>query len=296
LPFEIRTDTVPLFDWRALKRWGISESRLPPNSIVRFHPESLWEEYRWFILAALFIFALQVALISGLLIQRQRRRRADREIASLAGRLITAQEAERSRIARDLHDDINQQLASLSIGLSSIKRRLQQGEAAGVQEEVARLQQRIVDVTHVTRQLSHELHPGVLQHAGLVAALRGHCAEFGSQHGIEMTFSAGDGVEGVPEEVALCLYRVAQEALRNIAAHSGARAARVDLNPWTEGLELIINDDGQGFDLAEARRRGGVGLISLDERVRMIGGHLNIETQPRDGTELRVRVPIRGAG
>ena len=295
LPFEIRTDTVPVFDWRALQRWGISESRLPPNSMVRFRPTSLWDEHRWTILGALVIFALQAALITGLLIQRRRQRQADAEIASLAGRLITAQETERSRIARDLHDDINQQLASLSIALSSVKRRLQNGEAEGVAEEVARLQQRIVDVTHVTRQLSHELHPGVLQHAGLVAALRGHCAEFGAQHGIDVTFSAAAGINGVPAETALCLYRVTQEALRNIAAHAGARTARVALTPAAASLELTILDDGQGFDLAEARRQGGVGLVSLDERVRLIGGSLRIETQPQHGTEVRVSVPLGGA-
>jgi len=295
LPLEIRTDSIPTFNWPALQRWGIPESRLPPNSIVRFRPQSLWEEYRWTIPGALSICALQAALISGLLIQRRRQRRADDEIASLAGRLITAQEAERARIARDLHDDINQQLASLSIALSSVKRRLQNGEAEGVPEEVTRLQQRIVDVTNVTRHLSHELHSGVLQHAGLVAALRGHCAEFSSQHGIDVTFTAA-GIDGVPEETALCLYRVTQEALRNIAAHARAHTAWVALGSPAAGLELIILDDGQGFNLAEAHRRGGVGLISLDERVRLIGGSLKIKTQPRRGTELRVRVPIRGAG
>ena len=294
LPFEVRTASVPTFNWPALQRWGISESRLPPNSVVRFRPASLWNEYRWTILGALVIFALQAGLISGLLIQRQRRRQADAEIASLAGRLITAQEAERSRIARDLHDDVNQQLASLSIALSSVKRRLQNSEAEDVTEEVSRLQQRIVDVTHVTRQLSHELHPGVLQHAGLVAALRGHCAEFGAQHGIDVTFVAA-GINGVPAETALCLYRVTQEALRNIAAHAGARTARVALIPAGKSLELSIRDDGQGFDLAAARRQGGVGLVSLDERVRLIGGSLRIETQPQRGTELRVSVPLRGA-
>lgn len=294
LPFEIRTDSVPTFDWRALKRWGISESLLPPNSVVRFRPASLWDEHGWTVLGALVIFALQAALISGLLIQRWRRRQADDQIASLAGRLITAQEAERSRIARDLHDDINQQLASLSIALSGVKRRLQNGEADGVAEEVARLQQRIVDVTQATRELSHELHPGVLQHAGLVAALRGHCAEFAEQHGIDVTFSAAR-VDGVPDETALCLYRVTQEALRNIAVHAGARTAQVTLSPAAARLELTISDDGQGFDLAQARRQGGVGLVSLDERVRLIGGSLRIETQPQRGTELRVSVPFRGA-
>ena len=209
--------------------------------------------------------------------------------------MITAQETERSRIARDLHDDVNQQLASLSIALSGVKHRLQDGEVEGVAGEVAGLQQRIVDVTHVTRQLSHELHPGVLQHAGLVAALRGHCAEFGAQHGIDVTFAAAAGINGVPAETALCLYRVTQEALRNIAAHAGARTARVALTPAATSLELSIRDDGQGFDLAEARRQGGVGLVSLDERVRLIGGSLRIETQPQRGTELRVSVPLRGA-
>jgi signal transduction histidine kinase len=292
LPFEISNETVPVFDWRALQRWRINESRLPPNSVVRFHPQSLWQEYRWAVLSALVIFALQAALISGLLIQRRRRRQADDEIKSLAGRLITAQEAERSRIARDLHDDINQQLASLSIAFSGVKRRLQNGEE-GISEEIVRLQQRIIDVTSATRQLSHELHPGVLQHAGLVAALRGHCAEFAAQHKIDVNFSAA-GINGMSDDTALCLYRVAQEALRNIARHAGARTAQVVLSAAADTLQLTIHDDGQGFDPDDARRRGGIGLVSLDERVRLIGGRLQIETEPQRGTELRVSVPLRG--
>jgi signal transduction histidine kinase len=285
----------PRYDWRELQRWNISESRLPPGSVIEFRQPTIWQQYKWHFAAVLALCLAQAVLISGLLIQRRHRRRADHEIENLAGRLITAQEVERSRIARDLHDDINQQLASVSIALSNLKRRRQQGEGAEVQEELARLQQRVIDVTNVTRHLSHDLHPGVLQHAGLVAALRGHCAEFGAQHGINVTFRAADGLDGVPQEVGLCLYRVAQEALRNIAAHSGAREARVALSPSAEGLELVISDDGQGFDLAEARRRGGVGLTSLDERVRLVGGSLRIETRPRRGTELRVLAPIRGA-
>ena len=181
-------------------------------------------------------------------------------IQDLAGRLITAQEAERSRIAGDLHDDVNQQLAGLSIALSNVKRQLQNGGDAIVQDELTRLQQRTVDLADVIRNLSHELHPGVLQHAGLVAALKGHCAEFGRQHAIEVTLSAADGLDGIPDDVALCLYRVAQEALRNIAAHADARKAQVTLRSTGEGLELVIADDGQGFDLAEARHLEGLGL------------------------------------
>jgi signal transduction histidine kinase len=214
-------------------------------------------------------------------------------IQDLAGRLITAQEAERSWIASELHDDVNQQLAGLSISLSHIKRRLQDDGDAAVQEELTRLQQRTIDLVDVIRNLSHELHPGVLQHAGLVAALKDHCAEFGRQHAIEVTLSVAD-FDAIPQDIALCLYRVAQEALRNIAAHAGARQAQVALRPTADGLELTIADDGQGFDLAEARRIGGLGLISLDERVRLVGGSVRINTQPQRGTELRVEIPLKG--
>jgi PAS domain S-box-containing protein len=212
----------------------------------------------------------------------------------LAGRLIAAQEVERARIASDLHDDVNQQLAGLSIALSNVKRRLQDGGHTTVQEELTRLQQRTIDLADVIRNLSHELHPGVLQHAGLSAALKSHCAEFGRQHAIEVTLSAADGLDGIPQNVALCLYRVAQEALGNIAAHAGAQKARVSLRSIDHNLELVIADDGQGFNLAEAGGLGGLGLISLDERVRLIGGSLTINTEPQHGTEVRVQIPLRG--
>ena len=214
------------------------------------------------------------------------------QIQSLVGRLITSQETERTRIARELHDDINQQLASLSIAFSGLSRQLP-ADAADVHDALARLQQRTITLVDAIRHLSHELHPGVLQHAGLVAALKDHCAEFGRQHAIEVALSAAD-FDAIPQDIALCLYRVAQEALRNIAAHAGARQARVALRPTADGLELTITDDGQGFDLAAARRRGGLGLISLDERVRLIGGSVRINTQRQRGTELRVEIPLGG--
>jgi two-component system sensor histidine kinase UhpB len=153
---------------------------------------------------------------------------------------------------------------------------------------------RTLHLADAIRHLSHELHPGVLQHVGLVAALKDHCAEFGNQHAIDVTFHADAGLEEIPVDVALCLYRVAQEALRNIAAHAGARQVRMALRTTADGLKLTIVDDGQGFDLTEARRRGSLGLISLDERVRLVGGSLRINTQLQHGTELRVRVPLGG--
>jgi signal transduction histidine kinase len=215
------------------------------------------------------------------------------QIQSLVGRLITAQESERTRIARELHDDINQQLAALSIALSGLKRRLP-ADAADVDNALARLQQRTMTLADDIRHLSHELHPGVLQHAGLVAALKAHCAEFGSQHDIEVTLSVAAALDAIPQDIALCLYRVAQEALRNVAAHAGARQAHVALSRPADGLELTITDDGQGFDLAEVQRGGGLGLISLHERVHLVGGSVRIDTQRQRGTELRVQVPLGG--
>ena len=215
-------------------------------------------------------------------------------IQDLAGRLITTQEAERSRIGSDLHDDVNQQLASFSIALSNVKRRLRDVGDATVREELTLLQQRTIDLADVIRNLSHELHPGVLQHAGLSAALKGHCAEFGRQHAIEVTLSAVDDLDGIPHDIALCLYRVAQEALRNIAAHAGAHKAQVILKSTEESLELVIADDGQGFNLTEAQGVGGLGLISIDERVRLVGGSLTINTELQRGTQMRVQVPLGG--
>jgi PAS domain S-box-containing protein len=215
------------------------------------------------------------------------------QIQDLAGRLITAQEAERSRIARDLHDDVNQQLAGLSIALSNLKRRLRAGQDGTIQEEVSRLQQRANDVAAMIRQLSHDLHPGVLQHAGLAAALKGHCGEFSRQYGIDTTFSPAENVNGVPPDIALCLYRVAQEALRNIALHAEAQAVKVILNASADAIELTITDNGRGFHTDKARSKGGLGLVSLDERVRLVGGGLEITTAHQRGTELRARVPLR---
>jgi signal transduction histidine kinase len=129
----------------------------------------------------------------------------------------------------------------------------------------------------------------------LAATLKGHCAEIGRQHAIEVTFSATDGLDGIPQNVALCLYRVAQEILRNIATRAGAHKAQVMLRSTGEGLELVIADDGKGSSRTEAwGGPGGLGLISLKERVRLVGGSLEINTEPQRGTEARVQVPLVG--
>ena len=214
------------------------------------------------------------------------------KIRDLAARLIAAQDAERARVARDLHDDINQQVAALSIALSGLRHRLPEG--AAVRDDLALLQQRAIDLADDVRALSRELHPGVLRHAGLVPTLRAHAAVFGSRHPINVTIDADEGINEVPPQLALCLCRVAQEALQNVARHAGATCVRVTLVRTAGGLALTITDDGRGFDLPAVRPGRGLGLISIDERVRLVGGVMRIDTRPRWGTELRVEVPVGG--
>jgi len=224
---------------------------------------------------------------------RQRAARAAYEsaehIRDLAGRLMTSQEEERRRIARELHDGVNQDLAALAIALNAIE----EGQAAPTQRrEVARLRGRTVELAESVRRLSHELHPGILQYAGLVAALRSHCREFEREHGLAVKFRADDDLGAVPPDVGLCLYRVAQEALKNAASHAKASHVSVDVARNGANLVLTIGDDGNGFDLAEARNRGGLGLISLDERARLVRGHLAIDSWPQRGTQIQVVVPL----
>jgi two-component system sensor histidine kinase UhpB len=144
------------------------------------------------------------------------------------------------------------------------------------------------------RNLSHELHPGVLRHAGLAAALKSVCCEVERKRGLAVSFEASDQLEEVPPEMALCLYRVAQETLHNAASHARARHVLVSLALREEELELSVRDDGCGFDLAAARRRGGLGLLSIDERVRLVGGVVELKTAPTRGTTVSVRIPFAG--
>ncbi len=223
---------------------------------------------------------------------------SDREIQHLAGRLIAVQEAERARIARDLHDDISQQLAGLAIALSSHKRRvLALANGTALREDVSSLQQRAIDLSEHVRHLSHVLHPSVLEHAGLVAALTAHCSEFQGERGLEVTFSPNGNFESIDPAFALCLYRIAQEALRNIVAHAQARHADVRLLCTGDGIELTVADDGTGFDVVRTRQSGaGLGLVSISERVRLFGGTLSISSELNKGTRVHVQFPAARHG
>jgi PAS domain S-box-containing protein len=218
-------------------------------------------------------------------------RQSHERVRDLAGKLMLTQEEERKRISRELHDDVNQKIAALAIAISKLRKELPES-ADIVRDQLTDLQRRTTTLSEDVRRLSHQLHPAALEHAGLVAALQSHCAEFSSREGIEVTLTIRDTTEMIPLDMALCLYRVTQESLRNIAKHAGTHEARVTLATAEEGIHLSIADTGAGFDPGQVKRKGGLGLVSMEERVRLLRGSLQIKTQPDGGTELHVHLPF----
>jgi signal transduction histidine kinase len=290
---------VQQVDWRQLRRWNISEARVPVGTAILFRDPGIWKRYQRYILGVLALVLTQSAWITGLLVQVARRKRAENTIREsqaelrasydqnrdLSARLLTAQEVERTRIARELHDDICQQTALLMIDLQ----RLSDGEAGERLREVSERGQQIAKSLH---DLSHRLHPAKLQLMGLVPALQSLEHEF-SNADIAITLTCDEGLSAVtvPYEITLTLYRVVQEALINAAKHSGAVEVLVQLKAETVGLVLTIIDDGVGFDVP-AKWGKGLGLISMRERVEATGGRLSVRATPGSGTHLEVTVPM----
>ena len=205
-------------------------------------------------------------------------------LRDLSGRLIAAQEVERARIARDLHDDVSQQIAGLAIALSGLTRRAGAMPAGpDLEAAVASLQQRAMTVAASIRDLSHDLHPAVLRHVGLASALAAYCKELSPPAALLVTCDAEGDFTPIGPEAALCLYRIAQEALHNVVKHANARQVTVRLLCAGGTAELTIADDGKGFDGRTRERATGIGLVSITERAR----HLEGNRQHRDGRQQR---------
>ena len=220
------------------------------------------------------------------------RKRAEEALSSVNGRLIEAQETERARIARDLHDDIGQRLAVLAVTLEHVKGLLPEasGEALGCLDA---LQEQAAEIISGVQGLSHELHPPRLLHLGVVAAMRGFCGELSGQRNVEIDFRCENVPGSVPPDVSLCLFRVLQEALHNAARHSGVQHFTVHLRGTCDAVHLTIRDEGVGFDVDVASRGLGLGLTSMRERLKLVGGELCIESQSTCGTTVQARAPVR---
>ena len=216
-------------------------------------------------------------------------RAAYERIRSLAHRLILAQEAERTQIARDLHDDVSQQLAALGIGLSLVESRMPDSDP--VRHDVTKLRHVASGLAEKVRHVSHALHPGVLQHAGLNAAIASHCEAVAGQNQFLVRFEARGTFTDVPADVALCLYRATQQGLRNVAMHARASRAWVTLVRVGNQIELTITDNGRGFDTSNVHARG-LGLLSIEERVHLANGKFAVTSRLGGGARLSISVPV----
>jgi signal transduction histidine kinase len=286
-PFE-----PAVYDWRELKRWNIDMSRLPPGSEVRYKRPTIWEQYRVAIIATILVLVLQAGLIMALLIQRIRRRQAEQQARHLGGRILTAQEDERRRLAREMHDDVTQRLAALAIDTAKV-----QGSAAGsvIGNALDAIRQRLVKLSEDVHALSYRLHPSVIEDLGLVAALRVECNRVTRQEPISVDFDAKAIPRKVPPDTAICLFRVAQEALRNVVRHANASSVEVSLQGANGGIALTVRDDGAGIGEAGDPVKTSLGLVSMRERVRLVGGTLDIVSRPGAGTSVVAWVPLREA-
>jgi signal transduction histidine kinase/ABC-type uncharacterized transport system substrate-binding protein len=419
-PGDIKTPVQdlgnPEFDSRELRRWGVAEANLPPNSAIRFREASLWEQYKWLFIATAAFIGFEGGLIVALLVQRRRlrrahlvlqaseesmslaasaarvrfwvwdiqqdqvrastsdwssgnwhsadpvsfdqfiksvhpddcaslrhavqvalhgdgqyraeyrvvapdstirwiaacgridfdrdgkprqllavsiditeRRRAEDEARRLSERLLTAMEEERARLARALHDDITQRLALLSIDAGRkegvVGNRVARQAMRSMRDELARLSEDV-------HALSYALHPSILEHLGLIEALKAECVRFSAAEAVPVSFRAEENLDEPPQSVALCLYRVAQEALRNVARHANAGSIEVSLLSVDDGLQLVVRDDGVGFDLAKKRALPSLGHAGMRQRLSLIGGELRIESAPCCGTSVLAWAPL----
>jgi signal transduction histidine kinase/ABC-type uncharacterized transport system substrate-binding protein len=280
-------------DWRQLQRWNIDESRLPPGTVVLFKETSLFDRYRWYILGVVTLCLCEAVLIFALLIQGARRKRAEEALATLPGRLLEAQEQERIRIARELHDDVNQQLAVLAIGLEQLTKDLP-GSMTQLRARTNELQQRAVAISSDVQALSHQLHSSKLEYLSLVTAMEGFCREFSAQHQVEIRFSHTEVPNPLPREISLCLFRIMQEALSNAVKYSGVKCFDMELLGKPEGVQLKVSDRGRGFDVDKVLSGRGIGLISMRERVRLVSGSISITSKPDRGTTVEVEIPLLG--
>jgi signal transduction histidine kinase len=420
IPVVQNSKAVLTVDWRQLQKWHIPESALPPGTAVLYKEPTAWESYKWYIVGGVSLITLEAALIIGLMWQRARRRKTEKELSlaydrlrmaveagrsvgwdtdlrkgrhrwfgdlqtvfgiqggnynghlgdfrsrihpedlgaferaiaeakdkrgpysaelrvirlggdqrwisaigkfyftpngepermlgmatditerklaeealnSLSGRLIQAQEEERSRIAREIHDDYQQRLAMLSIDLEDLDKYLERNSEGS--DRLRELWNRVGELGSDLHSLSHRLHSSTLDNLGLVAALTSLCAEFRDYHSIDVHFMEENVPQRIPREVALCLFRITQEALQNVKKHSHAESAEVRVEGREQRIYLSISDDGAGFDPGSVSKQDGIGIRSIEERVRLVEGQFTLRSRPTEGTRIDVWVPIGG--
>jgi PAS domain S-box-containing protein len=251
--------------------------------------------YRWVLNTGvpLFLENDEFAGLIGSCIDISDRRAAEEILVDLGGRLINAQEEERIRIARELHDDLSQKIALLSIEIEQLAQLAPESVpevGGGLRDVLIRVQ----EISSEIHRMAYELHPAKLDRLGLAAATLSLCKEVSRQQSVHLECAFKNIPDSLPRNISLCLYRVIQESLQNIIKHSGACNATLELYGSPSKIRLLITDEGVGFDPESAGKKGGLGLLSMRERLRVVGGTISIESQPLRGTRIDVAVPLIG--
>lgn len=288
-PAKLIAPRNPRYDWRELRRWNISEKRLPAGSEVLFRQPSVWVRYRWPIAGVTAFCLLQAALILGLLLNRTKRRRAESAAHTLSQRLIHAHEEERARLARELHDDLTQRVARMAIDVGRVE---QSSEGQPGADTIRSVRDGLVGLSADIHALSYRLHPSILEDLGLAEALKAECDRFSRQESIPADLSVR-ALPAIHPDTALCLFRVAQESLRNVARHARAKTVGVSVRSTEGGLELVVSDDGIGMRRDLEAEHPNLGLASMQERVRLLGGEFEVDSTPGQGTTILAWVPSR---
>jgi PAS domain S-box-containing protein len=227
--------------------------------------------------------------VGGILILAEditRRKQMEEALSGVSRKLIEAQEQERARIARELHDDIGQRLALLTVELHQLE-----ADPSRLKNQLQELREKITSISNDIQSLSHDLHTSKLEYLGVAGAMKSWCREFGGRQKLKIDFRE-DVTSVLPMEIGLCLFRVLQEALHNAAKHSGVKRIDVQLREESGEIHLMISDSGKGFDVPAGEHGKGLGLTSMRERVRLVNGTIAVESKPTAGTNIHVRVPI----
>jgi len=289
---DIPIESLPssyVFDWNVLRRWHIPESRLPPGSLVMFREPGLWERTKWIWITGVLIIAALCAFAGYLQYSRKQLRLARDRQTELSGMLITAEENERSRLASELHDDFSQRVAVLALGLENLAE-----TTPPLPQETDRQLHKLLDSAAELgadlHTMSHRLHSATLERLGLATGISALCREFAAQQNVLIDFSSNTISRSVHPDVALCLFRIVQEGLRNSRKHSGATKAQVNLREQGDELYVSVRDEGCGFDAKELGKKSGLGVRSMEERVHYLGGKFEIHSEPGKGTTVEAWV------
>jgi PAS domain S-box-containing protein len=271
-------------------RWKETHSRALAGETLRAD-EDRWDRdcgttwVRWEILP----WRTPSGIVGGILIFAEditHRKQMEKAISGMSGKLIKAQEQERARIGRELHDDINQRLAMLAVELEQLK-----DDPSEVQSRVQELLKQTTEISDDVQALSHELHSSKLEYLGVVAGIKSWCKEFAERQRMEIDFKS-DVSSVLPFEVGVGLFRVLQEALHNAVKHSGVKRIEVQITEQADEVHLIVADSGRGFEVEAAMQGKGLGLTSMCERVRLVNGTIAIDSKPMGGTRIHVQVPL----